>query len=181
MRTKLFALVACAATLSCAGEPLEPRPLEDASAELTAALNGKGPPSYAVVEFGREKQGTDFFPPGSHDGSFHAKDAIRPRTTVISAGGTVDFVVSVAHKIAIYDPGVSPRDIDATLLEPPGTPFPFPPIINDPNGRIVRGPLVFGPPQTFSWTFTQPGKYLVICEVVVHFVEAKMYAWVEVK
>jgi hypothetical protein len=37
-----------------------------------------------------------------------------------------------------------------------------------------------------SWTspagtFDQPGTYLVICAIVPHFVEAKMYAWVVVK
>ena len=173
-------IVTCLVVLACGDEPLEPT-LDriDPSANVHA---GGGPPSHAVVQFGREKQGTDFFPPGSHDASFNAKDAIRPRTVVISAGGTVDFVITAAHFLALYEPGVAPADIDVSLLEPPGTPFPFPPLINDPDRRIVRGPpLHFGPPTTWSWTFDQPGKYLVICQVLPHFVDANMYAWVDVK
>ncbi len=165
--------------LACEQPPSAPS--ADAFNAGIAAAKTDALPAHADVTFGREKQGTDFFPPGSHDGSFHAKDAIRPRTVVIRAGGTVTFNVAAAHKIAIYQPGTDPRNIDVTSLEPPGTPFPFPPIINDPNGRIVRGGLAFGPPVPFTWRFDQPGKYLVICEVLPHFADAKMYAWVDVK
>ena len=141
-----------------------------------------GPPMSAEVQFGREHVGTEFFPPGEHDASFHAKDQLQPRTVVISAGGTVTFNVGPFHKIAIYGPGIGPDDIDVDLLEPPGTPFDFPPIINDPEGRIARGDLVMpGPPVPFGWTFDEPGRYFVICEVLPHFVSADMYGWVIVK
>lgn len=168
--------------LSCQDEPVAPSADAGEAVALTGAAAVEGPPSHAVVTFGRNDLGSGFFPPGSHDNSFRAVDAIRPRTVVISAGGTVDFQVSSFHKIAIYVPGTSPDDIDTSLLEDPGTPFPFPPIINDPDGRITRGSLgTDGGITTFSWTFTEPGKYLVICEVLPHFQGAKMYAWVDVK
>ncbi len=183
-RRMQFSVLGLLVVLACEQPPSAPSAdalnADGLTAGITAA-KADALPDHAEVTFGREKQGTDFFPPGSHDGSFHAKDAIRPRVVVIRAGGTVTFNVAAAHKIAIYQPGTDPRDIDVTSLEPPGTPFPFPPIINDPNGRIVRGTLAFGPPVPFTWTFDQPGKYLVICEVLPHFADARMYAWVDVK
>lgn len=166
--------------IACDQQPAGPGAAAPGASTATAARTA-GVPAEATVVFGRDQLGTDFFPPGSHDASFHATDAVQPRTVVIAAGGTVSFLVAEAHKIAIYEPGVTPRDIDATNLESPGTPFPFPPIINDATGRIVRDGLVFGPAVPFSWTFDQPGKYLVICEVLPHFVESKMYGWVDVK
>ena len=58
----------------------------------TAAEAVQGPRSASgvvVVDVGRPGTGTDYFPPGSHDASYHAQDRIRPRTTVISPGTTV--------------------------------------------------------------------------------------------
>jgi plastocyanin len=183
-----FPLLGIVLTLGCERPPTSPidttlNPGATPGRQTSAAASSvaAGAPHTAIVQFGREQQGTDFFPPGSHDGSFHAKDAIRPRTVVIRAGGTVTFVISAAHKIAVYWPGKQPSDIDITSLEPPGTSFPFPPIINDPSGRMLRGSLDFGPPQPFDVTFDQPGRYLVICEVLPHFADAKMSAWVDVK
>lgn len=163
---------------------------ETASAELTLdasesseldALSKNSPPSSATVQFGRNDIGSPFPPPEMHDASTHAKDALQPRTVVISAGGEVTFQVAAFHKIAIYDDGTQPKDIDVTLLEPSGLPE-FPPIINDPTNRIVRGDLSPpGPDVPFSWTFNEPGRYLVICEVLPHFSENDMYGWVIVK
>ncbi len=180
LRRVMGPLLGATLVFGCDPQPTGPG-AEALDPAVSAAAQASGHRTQATVTFGRNDLGTDFFPPGSHDASFHAKDAIRPRTTVIDVGGTVTFNVAAAHKIAIYEPGIGPRDIDVTSLEPAGTPFPFPPIINDPNGRIVRGPLGFGPTTPFVWTFDQPGKYLVICEVSVHFIDAKMYAWVDVK
>lgn len=133
------------------------------------------------VTVGRPDVGTDYFPPGSHDDSYHARDAIRPRTTVVATGTTVDFLIAAGHNVSVYEPGIEPEDIDTSLLEPAGTPFPFPPLINDPTGRLARAPLNFGPPTAWSWTFEDPGLYLVICDVLPHFLDAKMYAWIRVK
>lgn len=151
---------------------------EDASA---TGLAKHGPPLTATVQVGRPNVGTDFFPPGSHDASFHAQDAFQPGTVVISAGGTVTFNLAMFHTVAIYEPGTSPKDIDTSLLEDAGLQFEFPPVINDPNGRLARTPVTFPAPTTFAYTFDEPGRYLVLCEVLPHFVEAKMYGWVIVK
>ena len=35
---------------------------------------------------------------------------MRPRTVVISAGGTVDFGIGPFHRPAIYEPGTTPED-----------------------------------------------------------------------
>lgn len=174
---------------ACGGEPIEPSALDGVIDAMPVAeapgdapeVAATGPDGHAVVRFGRGEVGTVFFPPGSHDGSFHAKDAIRPRRTVISAGGTVDFVIATFHKPAVYEPGIGVEDIDVTLLEEADAPFEFPPIINDPEGRIARGDLNVGAPKVWSWTFEEPGLYLVICEVLPHFAGAKMYAWVDVR
>lgn len=140
-----------------------------------------GPPMEATMQMGRPGVGTDFFPPGSHDGSFHAQDAFQPGTVVISAGGTVTFNIAQFHKLAIYDDGIGPQDIDTSLLEDPGLPFEFPPVINDPTGRLARYALAFPAPLQVQYTFNEPGRYLVICEVSPHFVEGRMYAWVIVQ
>jgi hypothetical protein len=182
MRNRLSVVSLCGVLVaSCGDQPLEPASLSSDVDGIAVAAARSGPPMSVTVEFGRNALGTDFFPPGEHDASFHAKDAIRPRAIVIAAGGTVDFVVASFHKPALYEPGIEPEDIDTSLLEDAGAPFPFPPVINDPAGRIARRPLNLGAPVVWSQTFPEPGRYLVICEVLPHFAVAKMYAWVVVK
>lgn len=178
-RSLMPAALAVSLLLACDGSPTGGDAAASTASDLSSAVGASRLATTAVVTFGRNDLGTDFFPPGSHDQSLHAKDAIRPRTTVIAAGGTVTFRVQQAHKPAIYEPGTTPEDIDIASLE---FPVPnFPPVIDSPAGRIVRGPLVFGPTVDWDWTFTEPGRYLVICEVLPHFAGAKMYAWIEVK
>lgn len=183
-------LATSAALLSVACNGSTAPELDSAEDSLHDPLQARlaGPPSEAVVTWGREHVGSPFRPPDPHDRSFRAIDAIRPRTTVISAGGTVTFRVAPAHKPAIYEPGVRPDDVDVTAVVDAGLPFPFPPLINDTEGRIVGGSETtlntnFGTGEVieFQWTFEEPGRYLVICEVLPHFVGAKMYAWVDVK
>lgn len=178
-RSSMSAALAVCLLAACDGSPTANQASGSAAPDPAPAIQASRHATTAIVTFGRNDLGTDFFPPGSHDGSFHAKDAIRPRTTVIAAGGTVTFRVQQFHKPAIYEPGTTPEDIDVGSLE---FPVPnFPPVIDSPAGRIVRGPLVFGPTIDWDWTFTEPGRYLVICEVLPHFADAKMYAWIEVK
>ena len=83
--------------------------------------------------------------------------------------------------------GTKPGDItisDATLDDldlAPGVTLPnF--VINDPNNRIADGPPPFfaGSWTTPPGTFDDPGTYLVICKILPHFADAKMYAWVKV-
>lgn len=80
------------------------------------------------------------------------------------------------------DPSDRPRRRNsASPLEDSGIPD-FPPIINSPANRIAHGNLTLpGPDVPFTWTFEEPGRYLVICEVLPHFAVNGMYGWVIVK
>ena len=145
----------------------------------SAAAKG-GLPLSATVEFGRSGVGSDF-PPAEHDRSFHAFDKIHPRTTVIAAGGTVTFLVAPMHYPAIFEPGTRPEDLDTNEVEQEeGCPIP---VFEDEDGRIAEGPRTCPGTEVVEWshTFAEPGRYLVICQILPHFVEARMYAWVEVK
>jgi plastocyanin len=166
---------------ACTDAPSEPKSTTTATSAPALQSPAAIQSGTVVVTVGREGVGTDYFPPGSHDGSYHAKDAIRPRSTVIAAGTTVDFVIAAGHDVSVYEPGIGVEDIDTGLLEPAGVPFPFPPLINDPAGRLARAPLNFGPPLVWSYTFEEPGLHLVICDVLPHFADSKMYAWIRVK
>lgn len=106
------------------------------------------------------------------------RNRIVPGTVEIEEEGEVDFEIIGFHQIAIYRPGIGPMDID-TMLRDANQAF----LIDDPNGRIALSP----PPNTVSsWTadddlFEEPGRYLVICTVVGHFVEDHMYGWIVVQ
>jgi len=109
-----------------------------------------------------------------------------PNTAKIKAGGYVNFVISGLHIVAIYDDGKRPGDIDAGNLVPLGGPLP--PVINDPSGRVYRGPnpvISPGPPPNINLNrvevvhFAKPGTYLVICAVLPHF-DQGMYGYVRV-
>ena len=57
----------------------------------------------------------------------------------------------------------------------------FPPLIDDPDGRIVNHSLVLPGPDpfvVFEQTFEEPGRYFFMCEVLPHFAEGGMYGWV---
>lgn len=157
--------------------------LATGESSVLTTVGKNGPPLTATMQVGRNELGTEFFPPGSHDGSFHAKDAFQPGTVVISTGGTVTFNQSLFHSVAIYEPGTTPRDIDISLLDFEALPaeLEFPPVIDDPNGRLHRSEVAFPAPKVFTYTFTSPGDYLVICEVLPHFAVAKMYGYVKVR
>jgi plastocyanin len=155
-------------------------------ADEGAAAKG-GPATTATVRFGNPDVGSPFRPPDPHDQSFHSIDNVIPTTTVISAGGTVTFELAEFHQAAVYAPGTRPDDIDATdvtnLTDPgsgaviiPGFLIDF---ADDP-AFLDNSPFAFAP-QSWEMTFDEPGRYLVICAVVPHFVESKMYAYVHVK
>lgn len=107
-----------------------------------------------------------------------------PNTATIKAGGTVNFVVAGFHQIAVYEPGTRPDDIVPTRLPP--TPIPGAPaavfLIDDPVGRLYRGINPIGQPQDRVEVvhFGEPGRYLVMCLVSVHFLNDDMYGWVRV-
>jgi plastocyanin len=123
-----------------------------------------GPPDEATMLFGRPDLGSGCNFPCEDDASFHAVDKIQPGSVAISAGGTVYFDIEGFHQVAIYEPGIAPKDI-----EPTGFPF-----VDDEDGRIFLG----APLADTSYTFDEPGKYLVICNVTPHFEEAQMWGWV---
>jgi plastocyanin len=135
------------------------------------------PDSSATVRFGNDSVGSPFPPPDGHDASFNGKDNVIPRTAVISAPGTVTWNVLGVHQVAVYRPGIAPEDIVPTGdLETN-------PFVDDPNGRLALQANPFGPPRppTYEHAFSTPGKYLIICNFLPHFIFAKMYGWVDVK
>lgn len=148
---------------------------------------GGGPsPLAATMKFGLDHLGSPFPAPSGHDQSGHARDNLVPRTVVIRQGGTVTFQLpaGAVHQVAIYDNGKQPQDIVTTSLLPGGAGCPpFPSLINDPTNRLaVLGPQpCAGGPTAPSFQFDNPGRYLVICTFVFHFVEFQMYGWVQVK
>ena len=117
-----------------------------------------GPPDSATMVFGRPDLG---------DGQ--ARNKIEPGAVAISAGGTVTFVMDGFHQVAIYEPGIKPTDIvpgEGRVASPGDEGVIF---IGDPAARGVSEDV---------YTFDEPGKYLVICNVTGHFVNAQMWGWV---
>ena len=111
-----------------------------------------------------------------------------PYIATIRAGGSVNFIVGGFHHIVVYAPGTQITDIDTTMTVPVTMPPPtppgvtFPPLINDPDGRVYRGldPSLVPQDRVEVVTFANPGKYLVICGFFPHFVDDKMHGFVEV-
>ena len=104
----VLALALVAALAACSDDSNMPteteRALDNESALEAAALE-----SEAEVEFGIDegKVGTNF-PPGSHDGSFHAFDTVRPHTVTITRGGSVTYEIYPLHQPAVWAPGTRP-------------------------------------------------------------------------
>jgi plastocyanin len=142
-----------------------------------------GLPDTAVVQFGQPDTGSPFLPSQQHDQSSHAKDNLVPRTVVIAAGGTVEFHINTsAHALAIYEAGTEPEDIDVTNTIPPAATCPPQPLINDSEGRLALfAQPCAGGPSVVSYTFPDPGRYLVICVFFPHFVDFDMFGWVIVE
>ena len=138
----------------------------------------------ATIEFGRDQLGSPFPPPSGHDASGHSRDSLFPAEVVIDKGGTVTFKMGASgvHEVAIYKPGTQPSDINAHLLDPPSKTCPPVPTINDPHNRvaIVSDQVCEGGSPAPTWTFTTPGRYLVICTFLPHF-NVGMYGWVTVR
>lgn len=142
---------------------------------IVPAVVAAGPDSSATVRFGNPDAGSPFPPPTfEHDSSSNARDNLIPRTSVISAGGTVTFAVDGFHWPMIYRPGTTPDDIVVPQFPPRTNIF-----INDRGGSFVAGA-----PGAVSWTspaLSTPGRYLVLCNVTPHFAFFNMYGWVIVK
>jgi hypothetical protein len=111
-----------------------------------------------------------------------------PQIATITAGGSVNFIISGGHVLAVYDRGTKPEDI-SQAIEPSceGQPLPLSTpcspgpaanptaggILSDAEGRIYRGPFLnVTPPRrdgVEAVQFTKPGTYLVICARKNHF------------
>jgi plastocyanin len=139
---------------------------------LTTLSALAAPQSTATVRFGDESVGSGKNDPGAgvfHDSSFKANDKIRPRTVVISAGGTVDFEVEGFHQVAVCAEGVELDDV-AIPAFPPAL------FVNDP-----QCPRPAGVTASTSVDFDEPGRYLILCNVTPHLTESGMYSYVIVK
>ena len=165
MNTKMkFVLPVLFLTLACT-EQMPAGPSGAAAGGGSESKGGGPSPLAASVQFGQPNVGSAFPPAEAHDHSFNAKDNLVPRTVVIDVGGTVTYQTFGVHQVAIYKPGTEPSDIDTTMVTNPGGGCPPIPLINDPNNRLaVLGAQPCGGRTTApSYTFTKPGKYLVIC------------------
>ncbi len=138
----------------------------------------------ATVRFGNDTVGSGFPPPSGHDQSGHGRDNLIPRTTVIDRGGTVTFVMGgPVHQVAIYADGTTVQEVSRAGAITKGgcPPVPYITGVNDPNLVAVVGePVCAGGAWSVSYTFTEPGRYLVICTFIPH-LDAGMYGWVEVR
>jgi plastocyanin len=117
-----------------------------------------------------------------------ANHHILPNTIEVKTGGVVNFVVAGFHQIVVYNPGTAFEDI--VLPE-------FPPelFVNyqlntayyvglNPDNANSATPLApenrfNGENRTESVSFTEPGVYLVICNVTPHLLD-RMFAYIKV-
>jgi plastocyanin len=125
-----------------------------------------------VMQFGRPDLGTGCSPAIEcfDDASFQAVDKITPGALSVTVGTTVDFPVADFHQVAIYEPGTT-RD----QIVPAGF------TVDDPNNRVFIGPSPFVGDASTEYTFTSPGKYLVICNIAPHFQFTSMWGYVNVR
>jgi plastocyanin len=107
-----------------------------------------------------------------------------PFVAKVKSGGAIMFVVSGFHNIVIYGPGKEVGDVDITRTRPVANPPApnFPPLIDDPVGRVFRGndPSTVLQDRTETVTLHDPGRYLIICGFFPHFVNDNMHGFVDV-
>lgn len=110
---------------------------------------------------------------------------VLPNVIRVKKGGVVNFAVAGFHQIVVYVPGVKADDIQVPAA---GT------FVNDLDNRYYTGILPAGGPppgipatvnpsnainRMESVSFSEPGTYLVICNIRGHFLDG-MYAYVKV-
>jgi plastocyanin len=146
-------------------------------AVTTAAVKAEDDNKMSVsVAFGR----------GLNTAGTAENNIVIPNTIQLKKGGVVHFLVAGFHQIEVYNPGKVDEDVVV-----PGSGF----FINDANERFYSGITpAGGPPPSLPVTtdpsnarnrvesvaFTEPGTYLVICNVLPHFKDG-MFAYVQVK
>ncbi len=129
-------------------------------------------------------------PPGPPYGNGHL---VIPQQATVKVGGTVNFIIAGVHQVIVYAPGKRPDDVNTAAVRPAqGTPNGMPALINDTVDRLYAGEdpttlhSAFGFPgnplldRVEVVQFHQKGMHLVICGVLPHFVNDKMYGWVKV-
>jgi hypothetical protein len=129
----------------------------------------------------------DRYAPGPVNPRYNSHLVI-PHVATIKEGGSVNFVIAGLHQVAVYGPGTRPENIDTTLIRPmQNPPFNAPPVgplplINDPNNRLYIGPdPSFLPLDRVEVVhFANPGRYLVICAFLFHFLD-NMFGYVRVR
>jgi plastocyanin len=164
------AVLTAAATRADAAQRHEHGPIDGPLAQATVAFgqwNGNATP----VPF--DRFGAD---PNNRNQNHHV---LAPFEATIKAGGAVSFIISGFHNVVVYDDGTQPQQIDATKIIPGSVP---PGLIDYPTGRIFRGvdPRTVPQDRIENVTFPNPGRYLVLCAVVPHFVNDNMYGYVRV-
>lgn len=152
------------------------------SAQATSLLSKGECPQSAAVNFGDPNA-----PPTPGNSANHN---LLPNEVCISKDGSVNYTVNGFHQIAIYkvkkdttraEVISNPKafvDIDnlADLTLPDGTVIPGI-MINDPHQRTFLEPaspfdhVVASPADLVSVDFGRPGRYLVICAVLPHFLD----------
>jgi hypothetical protein len=143
-----------------------------------------GPLANATVSFGHWKTDLplDRFPniPPAPPRNAHL---MTPNEPTIKAGGSVSFIISGLHNLQVYDAGTEPADVNISLIIPMTGPAPLTglPVIDDPNGRLYRGPdpSLLPLDRVEVVNFASPGRYLVICGFLFHFNDL-MYGYVNV-
>ena len=179
-RVSLLVLAIVAVACAQPGSNSSPSPVSASAVQNSQGGSGED----AVMLFGNDTVGSHFGPTSNHDSSNTARDNLIPRTVVINTGGKVTFKMGPApvHVVAIYKPGVEPEDINTGIVKFAPPPCPGAPIINDPTNReaFLSAQRCQGGDPAPTYTFTRPGKYLVICAFLPHF-NIKMYGWVVVR
>ena len=152
----------------------------ESSHSQSSTING--PLSNATVSFGAWIMPLDrqnALPPPSAN-----HHQLIPHIAKIKAGGSVNFIIAGLHQVIVYDDGTQPGDINTALTIPGSAgPPPLPALVDDPDGRIYRGPdprpLLPTLERVEVVHFPTPGTYLVICGVLPHFNQG-MYGFVTV-
>src|SRR5688572_5992127 len=140
-----------------------------------------GPLASATVSFGQWQTDPPFDRFPNINNRARNQHELIPYEVTIRAGGSVNFIIAGFHQIVVYGNGTRPEDINVASTIFPSVGLPEPLLINDPVNRVYRGldPSIFRPAaggyviqdRVEVVHFHEPGLYLVICGVLLHFNE----------
>jgi plastocyanin len=120
-----------------------------------------------------------------------ANHHVLPTTIEIKTGGVVNFAVAGFHQIVVYQPGIEADDIVPPVFVPPATNLfmnynlgtayyvGINPGDANPGTPVTPAGVFNGANRLESVSFSQPGVYLVVCNVTPHFNDG-MYAYIRV-